>query len=228
MAHCLVTILNAVRDLSKYMSGATLAHMKALIRVLHYCHETPNRGLLLKPTRKWNGDPSFEFIITGYSDSDYAKDTDTRRSVSGTAVFLEGSPVSMRSNTQKSVTLSVTEAEQAAAVSCAQDMLFVMRLIESMGLKVKKPMILKLDNKGAHDLSHNWTIGGRTRHVDVRMNFLRELKEEGVVLTEWIAGESNPTDLFTKNLQGPLFEKHGTKFVGFDEYMDIVDSDLSE
>ena len=134
----------------------------------------------------------------------------------------------MRSNTQKSVTLSVTEAEQAAAVSCAQDMLFVMRLVESMGLKVKKPMVLKLDNKGAHDLSHNWTIGGRTRHVDVRMNFLRELKEEGIILTEWIAGESNPSDLFTKNLQGPAFEKHSSKFVGFDEYMDIVQSDLSD
>ena len=61
-------------------------------------------------------------------------------------------------------------------------------------------MILKLDNKGAHDLAHNWTIGGRTRHVDVRMQFLRELKEEGLILTEWIAGESNPSDLFTKNL----------------------------
>ena len=214
-------ILNAVHDLSKYMSGATLAHMKALIRVMHYCHKTPERGLLLKPTRKWNGDPKFEFIITGYSDSDYAKDTDTRRSVSGTAVFLEDAPVSMRSNTQKSVTLSVTEAEQAAAVACAQDMLFVMRLVESIGLKVKKPMILKLDNKGAHDLAHNWTIGGRTRHVDVRMNFLRELKEDGVILTEWIAGESNPSDLFTKNLQGPDFDKHSTKFVGSDDYMKV-------
>ena len=152
----------------------------------------------------------------------------TRQSVSGTTVFLEGSPVSMRSNTQKSVTLSVTEAEQAVAVSCAQDMLCVMRLVESMGLKVKKPMVLKLDNKGAHDISHNWTIGGRTRHVDVRMNFLRELKEEGIILTEWIAGESNPSDLFTTNLQGPAFEKHSSTFVGFDKYMDIVQSDLSD
>jgi hypothetical protein len=221
-------ILNAARDLSKYMSGATLAHMKALIRVMHYCHDTPEQGLLLKPKRKWNGDPSFEFIITGYSDSDYAKDTDTRRSVSDTAVMLEGSPVSMQSNTQKSVTLSVTEAEQAAAVSCAQDMLFVMRLMESMGLKVKKPMILKLDNKGAHNLAHNWTIGGRTRHVDVRMNFLRELKEEGLIVTDWISGKSNSSDLFTKNLAGPAFEKHSTQFVGMDQYMDIEESALSD
>jgi hypothetical protein len=101
------------------------------------------------------------------------------------------------------------EAEQAVAVSCAQDMLFVMRLMESMGLKVQKPMVLKLDNKGAHDIAHtNWTIGGRTRNVDVRMHFLRESKEEGLIVTDWISGESNPSDLFTKNLAGPAFEKH--------------------
>jgi hypothetical protein len=36
-----------------------------------------------------------------------------------------------------------------------------------MGLKVKLPMILEMDNKGAVDLANNWIIGGRTRHVNV-------------------------------------------------------------
>jgi hypothetical protein len=45
---------------------------------------SPERGLLLKPIGKWVGNPSYEFVITGRSDSDYAKDTDTCRSVSGT------------------------------------------------------------------------------------------------------------------------------------------------
>jgi hypothetical protein len=56
--------------------------------------------------------------------------------------------------------LSVTEAKTVAAVECTQDMLFGMHLLESMGLKVKKPMVLEIDNKGAKDLAHNWSIGG--------------------------------------------------------------------
>jgi hypothetical protein len=68
----------------------------------------------------------------------------------------------MRSGSQKSVMLSVTEAELAAAVQTAQDMLLVMRILESLGLNVQKPLILMLDNSGAHDLAHNWSIGGRT------------------------------------------------------------------
>jgi hypothetical protein len=86
-------------------------------------------------------------------------------------------------------------------------MLFDMRFIESMGLKVKKPMILEIDNKGAGDLMHNWSVGGWTRHVEVRQYFLHDLKEENVIIAKWILGDSNSSDLFTKNLPGPLFKK---------------------
>jgi hypothetical protein len=72
-----------------------------------------------------------------------------------------------KSLTQKSVTLSVCEAEQTAGVLCTQDMLYVKNVLESMGLKVKLPMCLEIDNKGAVDLANNWSIGGYTRHVDV-------------------------------------------------------------
>jgi hypothetical protein len=160
-------ILNAVRELSRYMSGTSLAHIKVMHRTMKYCVGSPERGLLLKPIGEWDGNPSYEFVITGRSDSDYAKDTDTHRRVSGTSTFLNGSPIHTRSNTEKSVTLLVTEAKLVAATQYAQDMLFTMRAVESMGLKVKKPMILEIDNKGAVDLTHNWSVGGRTRHVEV-------------------------------------------------------------
>ena len=47
-----------------------------------------------------------------------------------------------------------------------------MRIIESIGLRVKKPMILEIDNKGAVDIAHNSSVGGRTRHLGVREYFL--------------------------------------------------------
>ena len=83
-----------------------------------------------------------------------------------------------------------------------------MRVLESMGLKVKKPMILQVDNRGAKDLMNNWSVGGRTRHVQVRQYFLRDLKEQGLVKIEWIPTEEMSSDLFAKNLGGPLFDKH--------------------
>ena len=81
------------------------------------------------------------------------------------------------------------------------------------------PMILEVDNKAAVDLCNNWSIGGRTRHVEVKQFFLRELKERGIVHVKWTSGEKMTSDIFTKNLAGPLFDKHAQSLVGRDGYM---------
>jgi hypothetical protein len=205
-------VLNAVRDLTRQMSAATMCHVKAMKRVMTYLTAMPKQGLTLKPSEKWDGSREFEFTISGFSDSDFAKEPTERKSVSGWAVFLNGAPISMRSKMQDCTTLSVTEAELVAAMACAQDMLFSMRLMESIGLRVKKPMVLTVDNKGAKDLANNWSVGGRTRHIDVRYYFLRELKEAGLVQTVWQHGVHNCADLFTKNLDGPMFKRHANVF----------------
>jgi hypothetical protein len=70
---------------------------------------------LLKPDVKWNGDPEFKLVIRGISDSDFAKDPETRKSVSGNSTFLCGAPVIKRITMQIIVALSVTEAELFAA-----------------------------------------------------------------------------------------------------------------
>jgi hypothetical protein len=61
-------------------------------------------------------------------------------------------------------------------------------------------VILKIDNKGAVDLANSWSISGGTKHMEVRYQFLRELKEKGILRVKWIPGNENDSDLFTKNL----------------------------
>jgi hypothetical protein len=75
-----------------------------------------------------NGDNYFE--ITGVSDSDYAKDMQTRKSVSGYATFLNGALVTEKSKMQECVTLSVTKAELVAATNCIQDMFYIRNILE--------------------------------------------------------------------------------------------------
>ena len=55
-----------------------------------------------------------------------------------------------------------------------------------MQLKVHKPMVVEYDNKGTVDICNTWTVGGRTKYIDTRYYFLRELKEEGVLEFRWI------------------------------------------
>jgi hypothetical protein len=60
-------------------------------------------------------------------------------------------------------------------------MLFVMQVMELIGLKVQKPMILKIHNKGAIDLANNWSIEGQIQHIEVSQYFLWELKVDGII-----------------------------------------------
>ena len=212
-------VYQAGRSLARYMHAPNESHWKALHYCLAYLMGTKNRGLVIKPTRVWDGSKDFKFVIRGRSDSNYAADVDDRRSVTGCRTFVEDCPVCQRSATQRHVTLSVTEAEGAAGVTEAQDMLYVANVLESLGLQVEYPMVLEMDNKGAVDLANSWSVGGRTRHVDVRMYFLRELKDQGKLVIRHISGDDNDADIFTKNTSAAVFNKHVVNFVGTDEYV---------
>eukprot|EP00957_Ditylum_brightwellii_P095378 7265317-Ditylum_brightwellii.AAC.1 len=95
---------------------------------------------------------------------------------------------------QKRSALSVIDAEGISRVDCAQDMLYAMHVIEEMGLKVAKPMILETDNRGFCDLANNWAVADRTKYEAVQWNFLRELKEQDALRVNWIPGKKMSMD----------------------------------
>ena len=115
---------------------------------------------------------------------------------------------------QPITSLSVTEAELVAATECAQDLVFIKNVLESIGLKVRVPMQLNIDNSGCIDLICNWSVGGRTRHMDTRMYFLRELKEEepSIVMPLYCPTELNCSDIYTKNCDTVTFDGHTCAF----------------
>ena len=126
-------------------------------------------------------------------------------------------PISFRSVTQKFMMLLVTEAKIAAGVMVAQDMLYIYRLLESLELEVELPMVLEMDNSGAVDIANSWSVGGRTRHVDVRNYFLHKLKDQGLLVIRHIAGELNNADIFTKNVTSAIFNRHIPQHIGLDK-----------
>jgi hypothetical protein len=129
----------------------------------------------------WDGGANFKFELEGWSDSDWANDTENRRSISGWTIKLNGAPAVIKSGQQPTVALSTTESEGASGVSCVQDLLHCMQIIESIGLKVKKPMRLNIDGRGTVDLFNSWSVTGRTRHIAVKICFIRELRKAGVL-----------------------------------------------
>ena len=87
-----------------------------------------------------------------------------------------------------------------------------MKVIESMELQVEKPMIVYSDNNGAVDLANGWSVTGTTKHMEVRIMFLRELKEQKILEVKWVPTKSNASDIFTKNVDGGTFLRHVSTF----------------
>jgi len=88
------------------------------------------------------------------------------------------------SQTQRSTTLSSTEAEYCALATGAQDAVFQFALLEEITGQ-RLPSIFLEDNTGATFLVRNQQVGPRTKHIDVTHHFLRELHEDGSMVVRY-------------------------------------------
>ncbi len=116
-----------------------------------------------------------------FCDSNYAGDADTRISVTGYCLFLMGVPVSWKSHSQKSVTLSLSEAKFVALSEAVKEVKFVVQVLQSIGIEVELPVVVRVDNVGAIFIAENVTTSQRTKHIDVRYHYVREFVEDGFV-----------------------------------------------
>jgi len=104
----------AYGQLSLFLHNPGPVHMPAAERTLAYVRGTHDQGLSYCNPGAENCN-----VLTGWVDSDFAAGSDTRRSVTGYVMTLNGAPISWRSCRQGGVTLSSSEAEYVATSAVA-------------------------------------------------------------------------------------------------------------
>ena len=67
-------------------------------------------------------------------------------------------------------------------------------------------MTLFCDNLSSINISKNLIQHSRTKHIDIRHHFIRELVEENIVALEHVATELQLAGIFTKALDANQFE----------------------
>lgn len=107
----------AVGELSKFTENPKSSHVNALKRIFRYLKATIYYCLEYKA--------SDVLTFNGYTDADFARDVDSRRSTTGYVFFLNECAITWRSHRQKTVALSTTESECMAACEGAKKVLFV-------------------------------------------------------------------------------------------------------
>ena len=210
MKHSRPDISNAVRELSKSMDYATIEAFEEMRRVMTFVIQTKSCGLKLQPSPLTEKQ---EWSMTVYTDSDWAGDKTSRRSISGYIIFLMNCPIIWKSKQQSSVTLSSTEAEYVALSEAAIEIKFIYQVLQSMGIKVMLPIVVNIDNIGAIFMAENVTATSRSRHVDARYHFVREFIFDGFIKVIFVRTDQNSADPFTKNTTSAIYDRC------VDEYM---------
>jgi hypothetical protein len=156
-------IAYAVSTLSRFASRPGFTHVSALKHLLRYIQGTRQLGITF--TR--NGGS-----LIGYTDSDWAKDVPTRKSVSGSVFMLAGGPVSWSSKGQTCVAQSSTEAEYVASAEVAKELIWLRYLLQDIHCPPSQATPLFIDNRGASLLAKNPVYHNRTKHIDIRHHFI--------------------------------------------------------
>jgi len=151
--------------------------------------------------------------IVLYSDSDWAGDTESRISVTGYVIFLQGCIISWKSKAQSCVTLSSSEAELMALSEAAKEIRFIYELLKAMDVKVQLPIICRVDNVGAIFMAENVTATPKSKHMDTRAKFVTQFITDGFLKIIFVKTSDNTSDPFTKNVSGETHEKHKEKYV---------------
>jgi hypothetical protein len=189
----------AVGQVAQFSHNPKQAHWIAVQRILAYLKGTSKYGVTYGGTEQ-------RHVLTAFSDSDYAGDSDTRRSTTGYLLIYNGGPVAWGSRRQSCVSLSTTEAEYIAMCEAAKDIVWTRRLLNGIGCDQKQPTELFCDNQGALKLVSNPEFHRRTKHIDVRYHYVRDQQMDGSLAVHHVGTKGQLADLLTKALAGPAFQ----------------------
>ncbi|CAM8923569.1 unnamed protein product [Rhodiola kirilowii] len=175
----------------RYQANPKENHLMNVKRIIKYVCGTSDYGLWY--TKDTNS------CLVGYCDADWAGNAEDRKSTSGGCFSLGNNLVSWFSKKQNNISLSMAEAEYIAAGSCCTQMLWMKQMLDEYRVK-QDVMTLYRDNMSAISISKNPVQHSRTKHIDIRHHFIRELVEKKIITLTHVSTEKQLADIFTKVL----------------------------
>eukprot|EP00963_Diacronema_lutheri_P011302 scaffold1360_cov595-Pavlova_lutheri.AAC.1 len=172
-------IAHAAAVLSRYMSKPAQEHWKAAKRVLKYLKGTRTHGLCLGQHEPESANAEMGLELTGYCDSDFGTDVDTRRSRTGFLFLLNGSLVAWYSKLQKTVATSTAEAEYMAVSACVKEALWIRNFLGSLMNGTWDGIPILNDNQATLRMLNDLNSVSRSKHIDIQHHFVRERAVRG-------------------------------------------------
>jgi hypothetical protein len=196
-------------QLSQYCNEPCVRQWNSTQKVVRYLGGSVEYALTLG-----GGEPRLQ----GYADSDYAGDVADRRSTTGHIFTLCGGPVSWASVKQRCVSTSTTESEYIAlSEACKQGqwlraLLRELQRTQYLGETLLVPIFS--DNQSCIALAKDPIAHSRTKHIDVRYHYIRELVVFNKTTVDYLPTSEMLADFLTKPLAATAFKRCIQSFLG--------------
>ena len=182
---------------ARYQVNPKESHVIALKRIIKYVKTTTKFGV-------WYSEDTSDVLAT-YSDADWAGNADDRKSTSGGCFYVGNNLVSWMSKKQNSISLSTAEVENITSSSCCTQLLWMQKLLHDYGI-FQEHLTIYCNNTSSINISKNPVQHSRTKHIEIRHHFIRELVEDGTLNLEFIHTDDQKAAPFTKPLDSKHFE----------------------
>jgi histone deacetylase 1/2 len=155
-----------VNRVCQFMHAPTNSHWAAVKRILCNLKGTTSYGFHI--TR------GSSLTLHGFTDADWAGNIDDRKSMGGYLVFFCQTSISWKSDKQRTVARSSTEAEYKALANGTAEVIWLQYLLTDLQVPLIFAPTIWCDNLGATYLSTNPIFHARTKHVEVDYHFVRD------------------------------------------------------
>ena len=213
-------IMYAVNVLAQYQEKPTENEWKALIKILRYLKGTWDYGLFYRKSgnknfHAWTNEEIFPFSDKpeGYADASFGSE-ENRKSRSGYLFFMSGAVVTWCSKKQPVISVSSTEAELYALSEIVREGIWIRMLLKELQEELKDPTVINQDNKSTIAIAKNPIHHQRVKHIEVKMNHLRQYLDNKDLVLKWCPTEEMIADVLTKALPAKQHQKF-TKLMGY-------------
>jgi hypothetical protein len=190
-------IMYGVSLISRFMENPKESHWKEGKRILRYVNGKKYFDIKYS-TSKY-------FRLIGYTDSDCGGNIDDKKSTSRYTFNFGTGTVSWASRKQSIVTLSSAEAEYVKATSVACQAAWMRRMLKDLLQEQQEPTTVFCDNNSTIMLSKSNVFYKKTKNIDTRYHFIRELVNNKEICLDFCRLKEQVTDIFTKALERDAF-----------------------
>ena len=184
----------SINFLSRYQSKNTKGLWKYLKRVLRYVKGT----LELKLTYAKS---EYKNMLIGYVDADWGNDELDRKSTTGYLFrVFDKCTITWNTRRQNSIATSSTEAEYIALFEGVKEAMWLKSLLSSINLNTTEAIVICEDNTGCISIANNPTHHKRSKHIDIKYHFTRDLIQKGYISLKYLSTGNQLADIFTKSV----------------------------